>query len=736
MAVVTFVLALMNFAVPTILQVKVFPVEMWIRFNTSFDVPGTLKLGWPLVVAPLLLLVCFMRRGLPWPHREAAIAPEFFRQQLGRPWFYACGFGSILLCVTSVGLPLLQILCAARTWTELPGAFAAGQSAIWNSFWFASLGAAAVIWVSVVIRTLSAGFNRRNMRIIEGQRPSLMATLPNLFSVLVWLAFLLPGVLLGIVLITVFNRPWFAWFYQSAAIIILAYGIRYFALGWTCILRANQSVDSHLLDIAELEGATPWQKFQFVQWPQIAPRVAAAWYVVFLLCLWDIESIILVVPPGGETLAVRIFNLLHYGHNAQVNALCLTLVGIALVPLILWQFWSALRASFLTTIRNTFHPTHAVLLLLLLGIAGLLISCAPSSQSNEAAIQSKLFSRVQIIGSRGAGVGQLNKPRSVAVDAQDNLYVVDMTGRVQKFSSNGVFLLSWQMPQTDLGKPKGMCRDRTGNIVVLEPHYSRVNHFTPSGELVLQWGQRGTNSGQLSLPRAVAVNSQNEIFVSEYQEAERVQKFDLDSISNTSLRRGNGDIGHSNKSSGSSGGTDEIKKTDKMVERSAAPSDTLPKQGANQKGIAPRWLDSIGKAGTGPGDFNRPEGLCVDNQDLLYVADSCNHRIQVFSSDGKYLRRYGKPGKGSGELSYPYDICVDSLGRQYVCEFGNGRIQVFDAHDHPLEIIGGPGAEPGRFSNPWGVALDSAGNLYVADSQNHRVQKFIRKPANEIAGSP
>ena len=123
---------------------------------------------------------------------------------------------------------------------------------------------------------------------------------------------------------------------------------------------------------------------------------------------------------------------------------------------------------------------------------------------------------MQIIGSRGVGVGQFNKPRSVAVDAQDNLYVVDMTGRVQKFSSNGVFLLSWQMPQTDLGKPKGMGRDRDGNIIVLEPHYQRVNVFSPEGKLVAQWGEHGTNAGEFTLPRAVAVNSRGEVFVSEY----------------------------------------------------------------------------------------------------------------------------------------------------------------------------------------------------------------------------
>src|SRR5262249_15334609 len=142
--------------------------------------------------------------------------------------------------------------------------------------------------------------------------------------------------------------------------------------------------------------------------------------------------------------------------------------------------------------------------------------CAPKSHSNEAPLTSHVFSRVQIIGARGVGVGELNKPRSVAVDTQDNLYVVDMTGRVQKFSPSGGFLLSWQMPMTDLGKPKGMARDREGNIIVVEPHYQRVNQFSPEGKLMAQWGEKGTNAGQFMLPRAVAVNSVGEIYISEY----------------------------------------------------------------------------------------------------------------------------------------------------------------------------------------------------------------------------
>ena len=63
-------------------------------------------------------------------------------------------------------------------------------------------------------------------------------------------------------------------------------------------------------------------------------------------------------------------------------------------------------------------------------------------------LESKLFEpRGGDSGTRGAGVGGLNKQRSLAVDLQDNLFVVDMTGRVQKFSPDGKYLLSWQMPE-------------------------------------------------------------------------------------------------------------------------------------------------------------------------------------------------------------------------------------------------------------------------------------------------
>src|SRR6185503_3701886 len=365
------------------------------------------------------------------------------------------------------------------------------------------------------------------------------------------------------------------------------------------------------------------------------------------------------------------FNLLHYGHNAHVNALCMLLLLLAIAPLALFVVAAAVKRWFQLSQPFPYKRSSAgfVLAASLLFLNG---GCGKRSHApaNSFSIQSSIFSRVEVIGSRGTGAGQFNKPRSLALDTNDNLFVVDMTGRVQKFSPDGKFLLSWQMPETDIGKPKGMDRDRDGNIVILEPHYQRVNHFTPDGKLVAQWGVKGTNAGELTLPRAIAVDTKNNVIVSEYTLVDRVQKFS-----------------------------------------------------AQGKQCLATW----GTQGLEPGQFNRAEGVGVDASDRIYIADSCAHRIQIFSSDGKFLRAYGKAGDGKGELNYPYDVRVDEEGRQYVCEYGGSRIQVFDANDHPLEIIGRAGGEPGEFDKPWSMAFDSKGNLYVADSMNHRVQKLVRK---------
>src|SRR5712671_695300 len=114
--VITFVLALNNFAVPAILQVRVFPAETWVRFSTTFDAFGALRMSWPLILIPLLLLLWLGGRSIAWPRLEGAVSAQVFRQQLGPVWLWSAAAATLALCLVSVALPLFQLLSVKRTW--------------------------------------------------------------------------------------------------------------------------------------------------------------------------------------------------------------------------------------------------------------------------------------------------------------------------------------------------------------------------------------------------------------------------------------------------------------------------------------------------------------------------------------------------------------------------------------------------------------------------------------------
>jgi len=622
----TFVLGFNHFSIPALFQVKVYPVELWLNFNTNFDYKAAMVNAIPLVIIPAAGLCALRGRRIRFTAAGATSSPALLRARVGTP-MVVCGLLALAGVIAGGTLPLWHLIFSLETWETLGTTVSTNRRELANSALLATMTATVTLFVGLLT-----------------WRASGLKAL--------WLLFFVPGALLGIGLIWLFNRPGLGWFYQSLGIALLALSLRHIGFAWAGVRNAQLGRDERLIESARLSGASRWQIFRHAAWPQLAPKLLGAWMVVYLLTLWDVEAMSLIVPPGGETVSWRVFNLLHYGHTAQVNAMCLLVVAVSLAPLALW--WAARKLGVAGAAA---------------GIALLVSGCSPAPLGHTE-VESQIFGSVKIIGSRGAGAGQFNKPRSVACDRDDNLYVADITGRIQKFSPEGQYLLSWQMPQTDIGKPKGMERDVDGNIIVIEPHYARVNHFNPDGKLVHQWGIHGTNAGQLSFPRAAAMTRDGSLWISEYGATERVQLFD--------------------------------------------------KTGA-------KCAMAFGVRGSKPGEFDRPEGIGIGREGELLVADSCNHRVQIFTPDGRFASEFGKPGTGTGELGYPGDVRSDFEGRIYVAEFGNSRIQVFDRSGKSLEIIGSLGPAPGQFHNPWSIAFDSRGNLYVADAANHRVQKFIRR---------
>jgi DNA-binding beta-propeller fold protein YncE len=155
-------------------------------------------------------------------------------------------------------------------------------------------------------------------------------------------------------------------------------------------------------------------------------------------------------------------------------------------------------------------------------------------------------------------------------------------------------------------------------------------------------------------------------------------------------------------------------------------------------GDAPRKIGAFGTLGSGAGELHGPHGATLDpDRGWLYVADTLNHRVQVFDVAGlaegrrpRLVRLFGNLGQAIGDLRGPSAVALSPLpalrGQVFVVDTRNDRIQVFDAGGVATGItLGGKGAAPGRLDGPIAAAFDARGRvLYVAESANRRVSAF------------
>ncbi len=302
---------------------------------------------------------------------------------------------------------------------------------------------------------------------------------------------------------------------------------------------------------------------------------------------------------------------------------------------------------------------------LLLGAPALFAAPALLTTAGCDEDRAKVGRLLGVWGRKGISPGRLQKPRAMTIDREDQIYIVDITARIQVFTTQGQFVRGWQTPIHEAGRPTGMSIDNQGNLRVADTHYFRVLTYSPSGELLdTLGGTLGHGHGEFGFVTDVAEDAEGNLYVAEYGEYDRIQKF-------------------------SPGG-------DFILE----------------------W----GGHGSEPAQFARPQSMVIDPQSRVWIADACNHRIQVFDTQGRLMAVWGTHGSGTGQLAYPYGLVLDREGHVYVSEFGNHRVQKFTSDGQSLGCWGTNGRAPGELLNPWALVRDSRGILYVLDTGNNRVQ--------------
>jgi PKD repeat protein len=256
-------------------------------------------------------------------------------------------------------------------------------------------------------------------------------------------------------------------------------------------------------------------------------------------------------------------------------------------------------------------------------------------------------------------------------------------------------------------------------IYVADQNNNRVQKFTLTGT----W-QSFTSTAQFNHPAGIFCDVGNLLFYVADKDNNQIKKLNLSGsllVSWGASGSGEGQLNHpfsvAKMPAGVSGGyASKVYVTDTGNNRIQIFSTTGT------------FYNGWGSAGSQNGQFNSPRGIAIGSTGYVYVADYNNNRVQKFSPDGTFVTAWGSPGSGNGQFNGPYYIALDKDGAVYVTDSGNHRVQKFDSNGGFIGAWGSQGTGDGQFNTPKGICIYNQSNtayVFVADSGNNRIQKFL-----------
>ena len=142
-----------------------------------------------------------------------------------------------------------------------------------------------------------------------------------------------------------------------------------------------------------------------------------------------------------------------------------------------------------------------------------------------------------------------------------------------------------------------------------------------------------------------------------------------------------------------------------------------------------KLLKSVGQFGSGEREFSGPNGITVVG-DQVFVCDYWNHQLQVLTSDLVFVRQIGSYSSGNGQFNGPFDITHDEEGNLYVTDCRNDRVQVFNTQGKFLRFL----TTKGDITRPTGICIRGElvcvsqkkvnGQLFLYHKNGHKVCSF------------
>ncbi len=321
-----FIFALSNFGVPSMLRQQVYSIEVFYRFSNLYQMDRAALYSLPILFLSLIALAGIHRldRGYRFTIHASTRRESLLTMHKGKTLIIGL---ILLLHLLSIGLPVSALVTMSGDWDNFTASISNARQDILVSFWSSITAAGLILMIGVILAFVSWGSRRHSS---------------NWMDKFCILSFAFPAAAAGIGLIGIWNRGGpFQWVYSSLLILIAAFFCRYVSFAYKPVSTAMNYIDPSLDESARLADVRWWRRILYVLTPLGRNGLVIAWFLVYIFSLTDLDTVILVHPPGQGTLPVRIFNLLHFGRQEWVGALCLVLIGLTIIPYMVLVLWGS-----------------------------------------------------------------------------------------------------------------------------------------------------------------------------------------------------------------------------------------------------------------------------------------------------------------------------------------------------------------------------------------------------------
>ncbi len=312
-------LAMGNFAVPHVLQCRLYSIQIYTRMTNYLDQEGCVWAATPLLAVTLCAAVLLSLSE----SRRFGVTAEVQRPLkicLGRYRWFA-GALLLLLLLANVGLPLFAMLRQCQSPTNFLQAASDALPETENTLVIATAASLLACGAGLVVSFWIAHS--------RGPLPEILATIP----------IAVPGLIIGLAYLRFYNRTWpvdLTVLGQGSVLIVLGLGFRGWPFAVRVIANGQRQMAPQWDEAARLSGIRGWRKRVWITIPLVFDQIAAGAVIAFVLAAGDVEISQMLCAPGQGTLALRLFTFLHFGPTHVAASLAILQLAVATTPVLLY----------------------------------------------------------------------------------------------------------------------------------------------------------------------------------------------------------------------------------------------------------------------------------------------------------------------------------------------------------------------------------------------------------------